>query len=498
MVLCALCVSGCKSALTQKELLDRAVVSRDIAAVSQFAEEGDIDAIKALGQFTDNPEAVGYLTKILENGNPYSQKIAAQSLIYHLDNEDARVAIAEHLQNAQTPIRFGILQGLERTQSVDKATRAAFIKIALNDLNPSMRMEAAITLRQIGDYSAGDIVYDLLSEEYVVVRRKAVQEIQHYSSAKYTPWLKALLNDADGTVRKYAAIALENMPEGSVVESFASKPDTPVVVAAPVKRTGNSQVGVDELMREVRAIVPGRVKKTNFLFVVGVGDYEELPDIPYSRQSAMVFADAIKRKMGVPDENVYALYDRQATGTRIYSRLSNMLNRLNDNSVVYFYYSGHGIPSKDGESSYLLPVDSSMGVFEDERMELHNLLSMIGKKHPKRIVAVIDSCFSGKISVDQLLYEGIAPAVIVQPKIHTLDSDVTLVLAAREDEFSNSYKEKRHRLFSYYFVKALCANKTTFSEIADYVRNGVVSKSSQLGRSYTQHPQFRGDLDGQF
>lgn len=496
LVVCLACVVACKSALTQRELLDRALVSRDVDAVAQFAQQGDVEAIKALGQFKGYPSAVGYLTKILETGNPYSRKIAAQALIHHLDDEDARVAVAELLQHATTPIRFGVLQGLEQASDMDKETRAAFLKIALNDLNPSMRMEAAIALRNIGDLSAGDVVYDLLSEDYVVVRRKAVQEMQYYPSAKYAPWLKALQSDPDGTVRKYAAMALDNLPRDAVTAVPAGRVKPPLAKTAVPDRT--ARVTSDTLLREVRAMVPGRVRKADFLFVVGISDYEDLPDVPYSHQSASVFSDAIQRRMGVPAGNVYTLFDRQATGTRIHSKFTNLLNRITPDSVVYFYYSGHGIPSRDGECSYLLPVDASMGVFEDERMELHNLLSKLAGKRPRRIVAVIDSCFSGKVSVDKLLYEGVAPAVIVQPKIQTLDADVTLVLAAREDEFSNVYTEKGHRLFSYYLIKALTLGKTSVTEIAGFVQEGVVRKSSQLGRSYTQHPQFRGNLSGRF
>ena len=496
LLILAVAIGGCSPILGHKESLDRAIVQHDVVTLGTYAEAGDVNAIQALSQFTDDPSAVGYLLRVLDSGAPYAKKVAAQSLIYHLENEDARIAIAEHLENAQTPIRFGILKGLERTDTVDKETRIAFIKIALNDLNPSIRMEAAITLRELGDYSAGDIVYDLLGEDYTVVRRKAAQEIQNYPNPAYGPRLQAMTGDADPTVRQYALIALGKLPAQAATAAprpVAKAATYKAVVAAQAKPASTE---ADVLAGAVRNLVPGKVKKTNFLFVVGVSHYDDLPDVPYSTKSAAIFAQAVQRKMGVPKDNTYTLYDGQATGTRIYSRLTDMANRIDSESTVYFYYSGHGIPSKDGESSYLLPADSSMGVFEDSRMELHNILSMLAGKKPKKIVAVIDSCFSGKVSADKLLFEGIAPAVIVQPKIQALPSDVTLALAARENEFSNAYDDVHHRLFSYYYIKALCSGKSTMAEVAGYVSKNVEQYSGKLGRSYSQHPQFRGNLEG--
>lgn len=491
LCICTL-VSGCSPILGHKENLDRAIVHRDIETLGKYAEAGDVNAIHALSQFTNNPSAVSYLLQVLDSGAPYAKKVAAQSLIYHLGNEEARIAIAEHLENADAPIRFGILKGLERTNSVDKETRSAFIKIALNDLNPSIRMEAAITLRKLGDYSSGDIVYDLLGEDYIVVRRKAAKEIQYYPNIAYTPRLNMLKNDKDLTVKNYAILALEKLPADSDYRNKKNNVITESIIPIVIK---NTTAEPDVLSKNLRSIVPGTVKKTNFLFVIGVSEYDELPMIPYSRESASMFAQVMQRKMGVPKDNVWTLYDEQATGTRIYSRFNDMLNRITSDSVVYFYYSGHGVPSRDGESSYLLPADSSMGVYEDPRMELHNMLSTMAKKHPKKIIAVIDSCFSGKISADKLLFEGIAPAILIQPKIQALPSDVTLALAAKENEFSNAYEQKRHRLFSYYYIKALCSENKTMAEIAQYVSTNVTRHSAKLGRSYSQHPQFRGTLN---
>lgn len=67
--------------------------------------------------------------------------------------------------------------------------------------------------------------------------------------------------------------------------------------------------------------------------------------------------------------------------------------RVNRNSVLFFYYAGHGV-QLDGRN-YLVPIDASTAsrdALSDESLYLGDILAAIEKKRPKLAVVILDAC----------------------------------------------------------------------------------------------------------
>jgi uncharacterized caspase-like protein len=164
-------------------------------------------------------------------------------------------------------------------------------------------------------------------------------------------------------------------------------------------------------------------------------------------------------------------------------------------AIIYFYYSGHGVPGSDNEA-YILPSDTNAEtITTDKTFMLKNIYKKLSNTKAKKIVAFVDSCFSGKDDKGKLLFEGVAPVLRVK-KITFDASKMTIFTAGSNKEFSNQYKEKKQRLFSYFLMKGLAKGKTDIKSLFAYVKKNVANKSRKLGIAYKQIPQLLGKRNG--
>jgi DNA-binding beta-propeller fold protein YncE len=248
--------------------------------------------------------------------------------------------------------------------------------------------------------------------------------------------------------------------------------------------------------------LPGRLQKASrvppdrhrYLLAVGIHDYDEVTDVPFADRSADLFRQAARQLLGVPKENTEFLSERSATGTRISSRLSRLLNRVGPSDTVYFYYAGHGVPSRDGKSNYLLPVDGDAGSYQDDsRMGLNAIYRRLADSKAGRIVSFIDACFSGQAGPGELVFEGVAPLLLVSNSGVPDPERMTVLAAGKSDQFSNQYAERGHRLFTYFLIDGLLAGHTQVDALARHVREKVNRESRRFGTSYTQEPQLYGN-----
>jgi uncharacterized caspase-like protein len=172
-----------------------------------------------------------------------------------------------------------------------------------------------------------------------------------------------------------------------------------------------------------------------------------------------------------------------------------MLNRLNPQDQLLFYYAGHGVPGRDGTSAYLLAQDGGPGSYEEPDLKLEQLYAEVAKSRVGTAKLFIDACFSGRSGKDTIVFEGIAP-IVVAPKQSFPDSQRLAVLTAgRGDQFSNQDKERGHRLFSYHLMRVLLEDgqRIAVSELHSRLRSRVLDDSRRIGPEFEQDPELFGN-----
>lgn len=233
--------------------------------------------------------------------------------------------------------------------------------------------------------------------------------------------------------------------------------------------------------------------QNKYLFAISIDDYDEAPDVSFADRSGKLFVETMQR-LGVPKENSIFLSGSKATGTRILSRLKRILNQITSDDTLYFYYAGHGLPSRVNDNTYILPVDGDMGSYEDSNMSIGNLYQTMLKSEAKHINVFIDACFSGRADQDTMVFKGVA-GLLIKPRAKIDKSRMTVFTAGEGNQFANEYEEKGHRLFSYHLIKGLLEGKSSLRKLAAYVQKNVSKDSRKRGPTYTQEPVIYGSLN---
>jgi uncharacterized caspase-like protein len=172
-----------------------------------------------------------------------------------------------------------------------------------------------------------------------------------------------------------------------------------------------------------------------------------------------------------------------------------MLAHVKVGDTIYFYYSGHGVPvASQHNAPYLLAQDMSPEyVVDDAQFKLQNIYKSLSASKASKVIAIVDSCFSGGTD-NQALFKGVAASRLAPKKVTFNKNKMLVISAGSGTQYSNKYDEKSNRLFTYYVMRGLIKNNTDAQRLYDYVKSNVQEKSYEMGASYEQVPVYDGNI----
>jgi hypothetical protein len=238
--------------------------------------------------------------------------------------------------------------------------------------------------------------------------------------------------------------------------------------------------------------------------IIGVQNYKN-PDVPavdYALNDAEIIEEYATKALGISPENVILARDASKGDLeRIFGTASNPKGQLYNyvkpgKSDVYVFYSGHGAPDPETRKAYLVPSDADPNYVKVNGYPLQVLFDNLNVIPSRTSVVVLDACFSGGSPKGPLLTKA-SPLAMTTDK-PTLGK-ITLFASSAGNQISSWYPQKRHGLFTYFFLKALhgeAAKKKrrqiTFAEVRDFLNQNVPPMARRLyGRE--QSPRFYGD-----
>ncbi len=126
---------------------------------------------------------------------------------------------------------------------------------------------------------------------------------------------------------------------------------------------------------DIRQVVPSKTKRLNAVaIVIGVENYKNFAPAPYAANDANVIKDYFKNVLGI--NKVYVYTDEEVSGFKFddifnpdYGDLQKAI--VKGQTELFVFYSGHGMPSKDGEKVYLFPSDGRIEALERQGYELN-------------------------------------------------------------------------------------------------------------------------------
>lgn len=234
---------------------------------------------------------------------------------------------------------------------------------------------------------------------------------------------------------------------------------------------------------------PSAVRPRAHALVIGVERYRQnLPRADFAASDARLTADYFRRVLGVPEENLAFLSDDLATKGDFEKYFDRWLpNRVEKGDEVFVYFSGHGAPHAKSGEAYLVPFDADPTYIEQTGYSIKRMYAQLAKLPAERVVVVLDSCFSGA-GGRSVLAEGARPLVsVVQSEV---PRGLIVMTASAGDQISNSYRDKRHGLFTYFFLKGLKEKRGDFRAVFDYL-SPQVSRVARRQFNSDQEPQWR-------
>ena len=222
--------------------------------------------------------------------------------------------------------------------------------------------------------------------------------------------------------------------------------------------------------------------------VVGVGRYSTMPVLKYSDDDAYQFYAFLKSPEGgaLPDKQVRILVDEDATRANIITTLRQVLLKADENDVVIFYFSGHGL-----EGSFL-PQDYD-GI--NNKLYHTEVKAILEQSKAKHKICIADACHSGTLLAMKQPIENVLQTYY--RAFSNTAGGTALFMSSKGEEYSLEDQGLRSGIFSHYLIRGLKGeadvdgNKlVTIREIYDFVYKNV-----RMYTSNVQTPMISGNYD---
>ena len=251
-------------------------------------------------------------------------------------------------------------------------------------------------------------------------------------------------------------------------------------------------------------------KPRGLAVIIGNGEYRsrDIPPVDYAGRDAEAFRRYVVDVLGFDGANVIHL--RNATKREMLDVLGDPASVMNDVQArlnilgaeggvdVVVYYSGHGVPGRDGKP-FLLPVDVPPHAARAEGYPIDLLYRMMGRLRGAKSVRVfLDTCFSGSSDGGRLVTGSPVYQETAFPE--TVADRMMVMTAVTKTQIATWDKEAKHGLFTHYLLDALYGKadgdgdgRVTGVEAKEYLDRHMTAAAWLLNRR-EQQATLRGTV----
>ena len=254
----------------------------------------------------------------------------------------------------------------------------------------------------------------------------------------------------------------------------------------------NNFTELDTLLKNAKQAAPDAKK---WLFVVGIEKYSHTDNISYANRSAQMFIKTAQKSLGIPTVQTYTMLDTQASVANIKTSMTKLLRRVKSGDTIYFYYNGHGVPVPSLKNEpFMLTSDTEPDfVSDDTFFSLQNIYTQLSNSQAGKVVAVVDSCFSG-VTDGKAILKGVAATKMVAKTVTFNKEKMVVLTAGKANQYSNGYDKKAHRLFSFYVMKNILEGDKDIKTLYGHVKTQTYDTSlEEYGDSRAQEPSVDGN-----
>lgn len=249
------------------------------------------------------------------------------------------------------------------------------------------------------------------------------------------------------------------------------------------------------------------IRKNSVAIVMGIEHYDKLPPAPYADKDADIIKEYFKKRLGV--ETVYTYKNNEIEGfffDDYFNPVNGELNKaiIKGETELFVFYSGHGVPNKDGDKIYLFPSDGKIERIETQGYDINKFYQNLLKLEAKSTTIFIDACFSGSSKATEIIPTKnllATKGVMIRPKIlepWKTDSTFCVFNSSSLNQTSLGFDPTQTGLFTYYLCAGLKGEadsdknqQITTGELGDYLLKNVEETSVKILDKQT--PEFHGN-----
>jgi hypothetical protein len=480
------------------------------------------DGNKYVGQFKDN-KYNGQGTYIAANGNKYvgefkDDKYNGQGT-YTTANGDKYVGdFKDNKYNGQGIAYFANGRVQEGIWADHKFVRAE--KVNLPPDNQQIDVAINEERRKLdADRQSLEVERQRLSEERN--RREQAKQSSKLSLQTTTTnpdsngvVIISVRTNADTSSLKVNGEEQGGRPDGNYVIKKVARvgQDTNYVITA-VDTNGNTDTttitvgrqAVSQTSNQSASLKPENIKRSAsrdaVAIIIGIQNYKRVPKADFANNDAKEFYEYAIRGLGIKPENIKLLLDEEADELEIVKAFENWLPlQVNKNKTdVFVFYSGHGLPSPDGQSLYFLPYGVDKQYLSRTAVGQKEVVAYLTASKPKSVTMFIDACYSGQTRGGEVLLASAKP-ISLKTETNVFPSNFTVISASANDQISSASPELKHGIFSFFLMKGMEGDadgnkdgKITAGEMQEYLQDKVSRQAMSMSRK--QDTQLVGDAN---
>ena len=141
--------------------------------------------------------------------------------------------------------------------------------------------------------------------------------------------------------------------------------------------------------------------RESWAVVIGIDEYQHWPKLSYAANDARGIKELLIKRFKFKEENIFSLYNEQATRANILSLLNDKLGNnklIKKNDRVIIFYAGHGATRQlysGRDLGYIIPVDAKAKDFFGQSISMTSINDISEGIPAKHLFMIMDSCYSG-------------------------------------------------------------------------------------------------------
>jgi TPR repeat protein len=234
-----------------------------------------------------------------------------------------------------------------------------------------------------------------------------------------------------------------------------SKPEQKPLPQATTNTFPNSHINVRFALSKTRP--------DDIAVIIGNANYKkqgkDIPDVTPAYADAEGMKRYVKQALGIDEDNIIFLKDAsQGELATTFGSATNPKGQLFNyvkagKSRVFVYYSGHGAPSSEDGSSYIVPTDAQASMIDLNGYSLSTLYKNLSLIPAKSVTVVLEACFSGASQSGSVITK--ASPIYLKAKETSIPPNITVISAGAANQIASWEQDSSSGLFTKYFLKGM-------------------------------------------